>query len=157
MKLEAPKVVSARKAEKEKAGLRAVIDGHEFENEIRNYYTKRGFVVTTRERSKRYGEVDLWVRKSGLGFSDRIKGIRQEIYLVECKYRSRGKVTLNDFVRFVQKVKKLREQAKRGDLGGARYGAVFWYKGELDGHVNEYLSMLSVELKGIITLKRPRQ
>ncbi|MEM4466294.1 MAG: YraN family protein [Nitrososphaerota archaeon] len=124
-------------------GYRSYVKGIEFERKIANWLSNQGYSIKKlRQRSKKFGEVDIIAIKYGL--FGRVK----EVLFVECK--DKDKVSLKDFHRFVRKFSKFLEREPKAS-------GIFIYRGELEKDVKDYYeNTLDVELHDLIKIKKWR-
>jgi hypothetical protein len=122
-------VVSARKAAKKEKGLRSVIHGLMFEDEVLNRLkAKYNFEILEKRHRDRIGETDIVAKE---------KGWRGKIILIECK--AKEKITLKDFLHFNKKFDKYYER-------NSRLLGIFAYRGRLDHDVRDFIEKTGVPI-----------
>ena len=125
-------------------GYKSALKGLDFERKVMEYLSKKGYTIkSSRKRTKAYGEIDIIAFKEGWFFNP------DEYLVVECKDKDR--VTLNDFVKFVAKLRRYASRKRDADVYG-----LFAYRGKLDPQIKEYIQTLDRALRNSITIKKFR-
>ena len=96
---------------KGRTGLRAYMDGREFERKISNYFARQGYSCRLNVR-KRYVEYDI------IGYAEERGFLRTKVYwlLAECK--NVPKVTVKDLDKFIGKFERFRRKHEGDEVIG---------------------------------------
>jgi hypothetical protein len=122
-------VVSAKKAAKKEKGLRNVIHGLMFEDEVLNRLKRKyNFEILEKRHRDRIGETDIVAKE---------KGWRGKIVLIECK--AKEKITLKDFLHFNKKFDRYYDK-------NSRVVGIFAYRGKLDHDIRDYIEKTEVPI-----------
>ena len=94
-----------------KTGLRAYMEGKEFERKVNNYFARQGYSCRLNVR-KRYVEYDI------IGYAEERRFLRTKVYwlLAECK--NVPKVTVKDLDKFIGKFERFRRKHEGDEVIG---------------------------------------
>jgi len=122
-------------------GYKSALKGLDFERKVMEYFSKKGYTVKSRKKTKTYGEADIIAYKKGTWFTP------DEYIFIECK--NKEKIPLSDFVKFIDKFKRFRNTRREAKVLG-----YFIYKGNLDPKIKTTYRNLEENLRKTIKIKK---